>query len=312
VRIAVVGAGGVGGYFGARLAAAGDEVGFVARGEHGKALGERGLQLRSVRGDLSLDEVLVSDDARDIGPSDVVLFCVKAHSTEEAARTHLPHLMGQDTAVISFQNGMGNLDRIAAVVGWEHVVGGVALILSTIAEPGVIEHSGGPARIMFGEVDGSSSGRTEAFLESCLAADINAVIPPDINVAMWDKFAFICALAGTTAAVRLPVGEIRSSPRAWRLFRRLVEETYAIARAEGVAVADGAVDERVDLAMSLEPGVYSSLHHDLVTGGRMELDALHGAVVGLAERHGVDVPMSEAVLAILEPWAVRNAGTRPS
>lgn len=310
MRIAVVGSGGVGGYFGARLAAAGDEVHFIARGAHLEALREHGLRLRSIHGDLHLDEVTATEHASDIGPCDVVLFCVKAYGTEEAARTHLPPLVGDDTAVISLQNGMGNLERIASSVGWEHAVGGVALILSTIAEPGVIEHVGGPARILFGELDGTTSDRTAGFLERCVAADIDALIPPDINVAMWDKFAFICALAGMTSAVRLPIGEIRGSPRAWGQFRRLVEEAYAVARAEGVTVADGAVDERIELAASLEPGVYSSLHHDLVNGNRMELDALLGALVGLADRHGVGVPVAETVLGVLEPWAIRNAEQR--
>ncbi len=310
MRIAVIGTGGVGGYFGARLAAAGDEVGFIARGEHGRTLRERGLRLRSTHGDLHLPEVVATDDARDLGPCDVVLFCVKSYSTEQAATQHLPPLMGDDTAVISLQNGMGNLERIAAVVGWEHVLGGLALIFSTITEPGVIEHTAGPARIVFGELDGAARPRTSRFLERCEAAGIDAAVPPDINVAMWDKFAFICALAGTTAAVRLPVGEIREAPRTWQLFRRLVEETYDVARAEGVAVPEGAVEERLAFARSLEPDTHSSLHHDLVTGGRMELDALHGAVVRMADRHGVEVPMSEAVHAILEPWARRNAEQR--
>ena len=310
MRIAVIGAGGVGGYVGARLAAAGDEVHFIARGAHAEALRSQGLQLRSVLGDLHLDEVAVTGDAREIGPCDVVLFCVKSYGTDEAARAYLRHLVGDDTAVISLQNGMGNLEQIAAVVGRDHVLGGVALILSTIAEPGVIDHTGGPARIVFGELDGVVSHRAQALLERCQAAGISAAIAPDITVAMWDKFAFICALAGMTSAVRLPIGEIRGSPRAWGQFRRLVEEAYAVARAEGVTVADGAVDERIELAASLEPGVYSSLHHDLVNGNRMELDALLGALVGLADRHGVGVPVAETVLGILEPWAIRNAEQR--
>lgn len=307
MRIAVIGAGGVGGYFGARLAAAGDEVHFIARGAHAEALRSKGLQLRSVLGDLHLDEVAVTEEAREVGPCDVVLFCVKSYSTDEAARAYLPHLIGDDTAVISLQNGMGNLERIAAVVGPDHVVGGVALILSTIAEPGVIDHTGGPARIVFGELDGAESQRVRAFLDRCDAAGISAAIAPDITVAMWDKFAFICALAGTTAAVRLPIGDIQRSPRAWQLFRRLVEETYAVARAEGVAVAPEAVEERLAMVDFVGPDSTSSLYHDLVTGGRMELDALHGAVVQMAEGHGIEVPMSAAVLAILEPWAHRNA-----
>lgn len=311
MRIAVIGAGGVGGYFGARLAAGGQDTWFIARGAHLAAMHDRGLEVRSIHGDLRLSDVAATADAGEVGPCDVVLFCVKSFDTTAAAESHLPPLVGDDTAVISLQNGVDNVEKIAAVVGQEHVVGGLALIFSTIVEPGVVAHTGGPARIVFGEMDGSASERTTRFLDACGAAGIDAGIPADIRAAMWDKFAFICAQAGTTAAVRLPIGAVRDTPETWELFRRLVEETYAVARAVGVAVADGAVDERLSFAASLDPEAFSSLHHALVTGRRMELDALLGLVVRLGERHGVPVPASEAVHAILKPWAERNEAQQP-
>ncbi|MGH3443417.1 MAG: ketopantoate reductase family protein [Nitriliruptorales bacterium] len=311
MRIAIVGAGGVGGYFGARLAAAGEETWFIARGAHLDAMQTRGLEVRSVDGDLRLDEVAATDDARDVGPCDVVLFCVKSFDTTTVAEDHLPHLVGEHTAVVSLQNGVDNVERIAAVVGREHAVGGLAFIFSGIVEPGIVAHTGGPGRILFGELDGAASARTERLLEACRTAGIDAAIPPDIRVAMWDKFAFICAQAGTTAAVRLPIGDVRGTPETWALFRRLVEETYAVARAVGVDVADGAVEERLAFAESLEPGMFSSLHDDLVAARQMELEGLHGVVVRLAERHGVEVRATAAVHAILAPWAARNAAGSP-
>jgi 2-dehydropantoate 2-reductase len=308
MQVAIVGAGGIGAYFGARLADAGAEVAFIARGQHLEALRERGLAIHSIHGDAHLDEVHATEDAADIGPCDVVLFCVKSYDTDAAARQHLPDLVGDDTMVVSLQNGVDNEERIAAVIGDGHVVGGLAFIFSVVTDPGVVSHTAGPARIIFGEMDGRRSDRVEHLLAWCAKAGIDAKVPPDIRRAIWDKFSFICAQSGTTAAVRLPIGAIRDTPETWALFRRLVEETYAVARARGVTVGEGAVEERLAFAESLEPDTHSSLHHDLVTGHRMELEALHGTVVRLAREHGVDVPTTTTIHAVLRPWARRNEG----
>ncbi|MPZ89618.1 MAG: 2-dehydropantoate 2-reductase [Nitriliruptorales bacterium] len=305
MRIAIVGAGGVGGYFGARLAAAGADVRLVARGAHLAAIRERGLRVHSVRGDVHAD-VGATEDASRIGASDVVLFCVKSFDTDEAAARHLPHLVGDDTFVVSLQNGIDNEERIAAVVGHSRVVGGLALIFSAISEPGVIAHSGGPARLVFGEFDGVMTERVGRLRAWCTKAAVEAEVSGDIRAALWHKYAFICAQAGTTAAIRLALGEIRDTPESWGLFRRLLEEAYAVARATGVAIPATAVDERLTFAEGLEPGTFSSLHHDLVGGKRMELEALHGTLVRLAHQHGVGAPASETVYALLKPWAVRN------
>jgi 2-dehydropantoate 2-reductase len=308
MQVAIVGAGGIGAYFGARLADAGAEVAFIARGQHLEALRERGLAIHSIHGDAHLDEVHATEDAADIGPCDVVLFCVKSYDTDAAARQHLPDLVGDDTMVVSLQNGVDNEERIAAVIGDGHVVGGLAFIFSVVTDPGVVSHTAGPARIIFGEMDGRRSDRVEHLLAWCAKAGIDAEVPPDIRRAIWDKFSFICAQSGTTAAVRLPIGAIRDTPETWTLFRRLVEETYAVARARGVTVGEGAVEERLAFAESLEPDTHSSLHHDLVTGHRMELEGLHGTVIRLAGEHGAAVPMTEAIYAVLRPWARRNEG----
>jgi 2-dehydropantoate 2-reductase len=304
VKVVVVGAGGVGGYFGGRLAAAGHEVALVARGDHLTALREHGLRVRSVKGDFTV-EVPVADDPGAFGPSDVVLFCVKAFHTETAARRLAPALTA-DTAVVSLQNGVDNEDQIAAVIGDDHVLGGAAFIFSAITEPGVIAHTGGPARIVFGERDNRRTPRVEELLAACQDAGIDAAVAPDIGSVLWTKFAFICATAGMTASVRLPLGDIRDSPPAWSMFRAIVGEVVALARLEGVPLDDEVVDAQVEFAAALPAESFSSLHHDLTTGRRMELDALHGSVVRRADRLGLAVPANRAVQAILEPWARRN------
>jgi 2-dehydropantoate 2-reductase len=304
VRIAVVGAGGVGGYFGGRLADAGQEVFLIARGEHLDAIRREGLRVQSVAGDFEVRPP-ASDDPAEVGPVDYVLFCVKSYETEAAAAPLGP-LLGDETAVVSLQNGVDNEDILARILGEQHVVGGVAFIFSGIAEPGVIVQTGGPRRILVGELDGSPSDRVERLVSTCLAAGIDAETRTDIRLALWDKLAFICAQAGMTAAVRLPIGEIREVPEAMEMFRRIVEEVRTVAAAEGVKLEEDAMDRHVAFARSLESGSFSSLHDDLVRGNRMELEALHGSVVRRASVHGLPVPACEAVYAILRPWAVQN------
>lgn len=307
MKIAVYGAGGVGGYFGGRLGVAGADVHLIARGPHLEALRAKGLTVKSTKGDFQID-LPATDDPDSIGPCDFVLFCVKSTDTAAAAR-RLGPLLHDDTAVISLQNGIENEDVIAASVGARHVVGGAAYIFSTISEPGRIEHSGGPALIVFGEFDGGTSERVERFLEMSKSAGIDASISPNIMRVLWDKFAFICAQAGITAAVRLPIGDIRTVEESRMTFEHIVAEVGAVARAEGVELGNDAPARHAAFADQLEPGSYSSLHHDMITEKPMELEALHGAIVRLARKHSVPVPISETIYAILKPWAVRNLRT---
>ncbi|QLG61381.1 2-dehydropantoate 2-reductase [Halorarum salinum] len=306
MKFAVFGAGGIGAYLGARLADAGHEVHLIARGSHLAALRDEGLHVESVAGDTTVD-LPATDDPADVGPCDHVLFCVKAYDTRAAA-TDLSPLLGEDTAVVSFQNGVDNERWIAETIGEDHVVGGVAYVFSTIKEPGVVEHTGGPARFVFGELDGRRTDRIAALDDALSGCDgIDAVLADDVSVELWRKFALICAQAGMTAATRLPLGEIRETDAAWEMYGRIMEEVSAVARAEGVDLPDGTVAEWLEFASGLEPDTYSSLHYDLTHDKRMELDALHGSVVRHASGVGVDAPMNEAVHAILRPWADRNA-----
>jgi 2-dehydropantoate 2-reductase len=304
MRIAVCGAGGVGGYFGGRLAQAGADVHLIARGAHLEALRTHGLRVHSVKGDFAV-QVPATDDPADIGPCDYVLFCVKAFDTELAA-ARLGPLLGDATAVVSLQNGVDNEEKLARSVGPDHVMGGAAFIFSGIAEPGVIVHTGGPTSITFGELDGQVTERAQRLLACCQQAGFAAELSESIRTVLWAKLAFICAQAGMTAAVRLPIGEIRTVAAAWTAFQRLVAEVAAVAEADGTPVPLAAQERALTMAQSVEPGSFSSLHDDLVAGRGMELDALHGFVVRRAAEHGVPVPMSEAIYAILEPWAIRN------
>jgi 2-dehydropantoate 2-reductase len=306
MKFAVFGAGGVGGYLGARLADAGHEVHLIARGDHLDALQAEGLRVESIAGDTHVD-VPATEDPADVGPCDYVLFTVKSYDTRDAAADLAPFL-DEETAVVSLQNGVDNEQWLADELGESHVVGGVAYVFSTIADPGVVEHTGGPARFVYGELDGRRTDRITTFHDALEACDgVEAVLADDVRIELWRKFAFICAQSGMTAASRLPVGDIRETDASWEMYRRLLEEVCAVARAEEVDVPDGTVDEWLEFARDLEAAAYSSLHYDLTHGKRLELDALHGSVVRHAEATDTPAPMNRAINALLKPWAERNA-----
>ncbi|MEF8773622.1 MAG: 2-dehydropantoate 2-reductase [Halobacteriales archaeon] len=302
MEFAIFGAGGIGAYLGARLADEGHEVGLIARGDHLDTLQSDGLRVESVAGDTSVD-LPATDDPAEVGQVDYVLFTVKAYDTKAAA-ADLDPLVGPETAVVSFQNGVDNERWIAEEVGEDHVVGGVAYIFSTIKEPGVVEHTGGPARFVYGELDGERTERIERLHEALSESDgIEAVLAGHVREELWRKFAFICAQSGVTAATRKPIGRIRETPATWKLYRRVVEEVLAVARARGVELPDETVDEWLAFARDLDAETTSSLYYDLTHGKRLELDALNGSVVRHAEETGVDAPANEAIHAVLRPWA---------
>jgi len=300
MKIGIVGAGGVGGYYGARLASAGAEVGLIARGDHLAAIREHGLRVRADDADFTV-RVAASDDPADIGPCDAVLFCVKSYDTDQAAALVGP-LLKPETGVVSLQNGVDNEEKIAARIGAGHVIGGASFILAHIAEPGVVEQVGSVRRVIFGELDGSRTERIERLLAEFRNAEIDSDVADDIRVVLWDKFAFLCALAGLTAVTRLPIDELLAVPDTRGLFQEMVAEVAVVARAEGVELADDIVDQKTAFAENLGPDSFSSLHHDLVTGHRLELDALHGEVTRRAARHGILVPVSEMIYSLLRPW----------
>lgn len=306
MHIVVMGAGGVGGYFGARLARAGQRVTFVARGAHLDAIRRHGLRVRStVEG-----EFVVRADATDtlagVAPADTVLFCVKAFDTEVAAAALRP-VVGPDTAVLSLQNGVDNEERIDAVLGPGHALGGAAYVFAVIEAPGVIAHRFA-GRIVLGELDGRPSLRAERLREALARAGVPVELSTAIRRVLWEKYLFIAAHAGMTALTRCPTGVIRETPASWRMYRMIVEELAAVGRAAGVPLPADAVDTVMTAAAALAPDTLSSLHHDLANGRRLELEALHGHASRLGERLGVPTPMVFAVYAALAPHAAGRRG----
>jgi 2-dehydropantoate 2-reductase len=300
MKIAAMGAGGVGGYFGARLQQAGHEVSFFARGRHLKALQEKGLTLESAHGNAQL-KVRVYEDPREAGVVDVVLFAVKLWDTESAAERLRP-IIGDKTIVIPFQNGVESISRLRAFFVEKAILGGSAYIGTRIRAPGVIEHSGQMARLQFGPVLPSQRAAAEAFLQACKEAKIQAEIPDDIVKANWEKFVFLVGLSGATAVARAPIGVVRADPDLRWLFEQAMRETWRVGRARGVKLADEYVEQRLAFADGLHADMKASLLHDLEAGGKLEAPWLCGAVARMAGEAGLDAPVNRAVYAALKPY----------
>jgi 2-dehydropantoate 2-reductase len=301
MRIAVMGTGGTGGYFGGLLARAGEEVVFIARGAHLEAIRKSGLAVKSVlAGDFNITAT-ATDNPGDIGPVDFVLFCVKAYDNAAAAEQIRP-LIGPETVVLSVQNGIDNEQQIGEVIGPDHIVGCVSYVSSTIKSPGVIAQTGGPGTIVFGEMHGGTSARTEALQSTLQNSGITAELHSDIQSALWQKFIGICGVNGVTALTRLPMGEIVACKETHNLMRGTMQEVEAVARACGANLPEGCVDQSMDFFSSVEPSVRGSMYYDLTAGRRLELDVLNGAVVRLGSENGIPTPINFAIYAALKPY----------
>jgi 2-dehydropantoate 2-reductase len=301
MRIAVMGTGGTGGYFGGLLARAGEDVTFIARGDHLEAIRKNGLTIKSVlAGDFSIP-ANATNNIHDIGPVDFVLFCVKAYDNTAAAEQIRP-LTGPETVVLSVQNGIDNEQQIGDVIGPEHIVGCVSYVSSTIESPGVIAQMAGPGKIVLGEMQGGTSARTEALQSMLQNSGITAELHSDIQVALWQKFLAICGVNGITALTRLPMGEILACEETRNLMRGTMEEVEAVARASGAALPGDCVDQSMDLFSSLEPSIRGSMYYDLAAGRRLELDVLNGTLVRLGGEHGIPTPINFAIYAALKPY----------
>jgi len=294
VRIAVIGAGGVGGYFGAQLAAGGADVTFIARGPHLEAMRERGLRVESPAHPQWLHPVKATSDAESVGPVDLVVIAVKLWSTEQAIASARP-LLGQDTGVVSFQNGVDAADRVAADLGASHAFGGMAHIAAVIEAPGVVRHNGTMAKLTFGELDGRASARTEAFLSACQAGGIEAYLVADVRRATWEKFVFLVGLSGLTCLTRSPIGAVRDNPVTRDLLRAVMQEVVSVAAARGVALPDDTVERQMTFVDGLPHGMIASMLADLRSGGPLELEWLAGAVVRMGREHGVPTPVNHCI-----------------
>ncbi len=303
MKIAIIGAGGVGGYFGARLAEAGHEVAFVARGAHKEAMKAKGLTVRSPLGDIHLPSPEIVEDADAVGFRDMILFCVKLWDVPGAAEILRP-MLAAETCVVPIQNGVSVVDTLAGRLGAGQVLGAVTQISASIEAPGVIRHHGEFARLIFGEVAGGSSARVERLEAACQAAGIEARAAPGIETEIWKKFTFLAPMAGVTTFYREPIGDIRDQPERWARLDSMVRETAAVGRAKGVALAEGLEESSLDFLGKLPPEMKSSMQLDLERGRRLELEWLNGEVVRIGRELGVPTPENAAVFEALKPFAM--------
>ena len=302
MRIAVLGSGAVGGYYGAKLARAGHEVILVARGAHLAAIRERGLEIRSpALGDFTV-HCRAEEDTAAVGPVDLIIVAVKAYDNATALPLLTP-MLGSGTSVLTVQNGIGSIHEVAAVAGEARVIGGTTYIASALGAPGVIEQTGTHRRVVFGEVFGAlprSSQRVAELHEALTGADIQSEVVGDGRVPIWEKFIFLVPLAGFTGASRLPIGPVWADPFTRAQFLEACREIESLARAEGVPVATDVI-EKIEKYIGGIPGTMrSSLLIDLAQGKRIEVEALHGAVVGRAAAAGVPVPIISTLYAVLK------------
>jgi 2-dehydropantoate 2-reductase len=301
MRIAVIGAGGVGGYFGARLAQAGHDVAFVARGAHLAAIREHGLGIESARGNATIRNAPATDDPATLDPCDVIMFCVKLWDVESAAGQIAP-LAAKGGVVIPFQNGLASHAILARALGAAHVLGGVAYIGATVRAPGVIAHTGTMARLRIGAFPGGPADRAAGFVDACIQAGIDAELSADIERALWEKFCFLSAFSGCTCLIRRPIGAVRSDPDVRAIFESAIREGWAVGRKRGVALADDYVAQQLSASDALPEDMNSSMLNDLNAGNRLEAPWLSGAVARMAGESGLPAPVSATLFAAVKPY----------
>lgn len=301
MRIAVIGVGGTGGYFGGLLARAGEDVTFVARGAQLEALRARGLTVESRIAGTFTVAVHATDEPKEVGPVDLILFCVKTYDTEAAAQGARP-LVRPDTMLLSLQNGVDNEERIARAAGHSSGIGAAAYVVSAIKAPGVVAQTAGPGKIVLGELGGGTNERAGRLRDALQRAGIAAELHPDIRAVLWQKFLFICAFSGVTALSRLPIGTVLTDPVTRDLFRGTSEEVEAVARAGGIDLPADCVEQAMTQAAAVEPWGRGSLYGDLAGGRRLELESLNGEVVRRGREHDVSTPLNFAIYAALHPY----------
>jgi len=301
MRIAIMGAGGIGGFYGGRLAQSGNDVAFIARGEHLRAIQARGLKLSGAAGENVIPGVQATDDPAKLAPVDVVLFCVKLFDTEDAARAIAP-LLARGGVCITLQNGVDGQQRIGAVLGEDRVMGGLAFVSAQIESPGVIRYASKAPSIQFGEPDGSVSERAARFRDACLAAGFGAEVVPDIRAAQWHKFVGLTVNAALTSLIRKPAGVLYHDPDILALARAMFAEGAAVAGAMGIKLPEDIVEWHVQNHRKFPPEMFASMYHDLARGRRLELDSLSGVIVRKGSELGVPTPLHAMAYAGLKPY----------
>ncbi|MDI6696523.1 MAG: 2-dehydropantoate 2-reductase [Anaerolineales bacterium] len=307
MRIAVFGTGGVGGYFGGRLAQAGEEVIFIARGEHLRAMQANGLRVDSIEGDFVIQPVQATDDTSRVGKVDIILVAVKAWQVMEAAPVMKP-MLGEETGVIWLGNGVDAPAQLAAELGAEHVLGGLTQISAVIAAPGHIRHVGIEPLIAFGEMDGRPSQRVDALRQAFERAGVKVVTPADIQAAMWEKFVFIASISGVGAVTRAPAGVLRSVPETRQMLQRAIAEVTQVARARKINLPEDIIAKTLAFIDGMAPGVLASMQRSIMEGRPSELGAQNGAVVRMGLEVGVPTPVHEFIYASLLPQELKARG----
>jgi 2-dehydropantoate 2-reductase len=302
MRIAVIGAGGIGAIYGASLAKAGAEVIFVARGAHVAAMRENGLRIEGDRGEMHIRPAQATDDPASIGTVDYVLFSVKLWDVESAGEQIRP-IVGRDTTVIPLQNGVDAAERLAAILGPERVMGGTAFVTGSIVAPGIVRQTGTYQQMTFGELDASSRERGPRLRDLCAAAGFEGVLSPDVRIPIWEKFSLLVPLADLNAVTRLPLGKWRADPDLLALFEAALRETVAVGHAEGVPLPPDIVDKTCAMMRAMPDHHMTSMGNDLARGNRLELPWFAGKVVELGRRHGVPTPVNGFIYTALKPHA---------
>src|SRR4051812_39978977 len=300
MKIVMMGSGGVGGFFGGRLAKAGYDVSFVARGSHLAAMREHGLTIENeAQGDIHVPHVRVTDDPASLGVADLVILSVKLWDTEDAARQIRP-IVGPHTGVLSLQNGVVKDDILRGLFDPARVMGGVCYVATHIGRPGVIHQTGSMQRIVVGEYDGGVSDRARALHEALAKSGVAAELSTDVRRAIWEKYVFLVGLSATTTTMRSTIGPIRENPRTRAFLHDVMREVVAVGRALGVALPEDYADQRLAFADTVPATMTSSMHHDLERGNRLEVAWLSGGVVELGRKAGVATPCNRAVWDILD------------
>lgn len=304
MKIAIMGTGGVGGYYGGLLAQAGHEVTFIARGAHLSALREKGLQVRSVFGDFRVSPVSATDQPAQAGPVELVIFATKTYHTDDAAHLIKP-MVGPDTMVVSFQNGVDAADRIGQIVGMEHLLGGATWLSAAIEEPGVIGQYSQFRRIAVGELDGKITPRAETLREVFQSTGATVELVPNIEQVLWTKFVFISAISALGGLTRVTMGEYRDVPEARAVLTEAIREVVAVAQAKEVALAPDIVSSTLQFIDGSAANIKPSMQRDLEAGRMSELESLVGLVVRLGAKSGAATPVMNLAYAVLKPGEVK-------